>query len=222
MALRTVSQAFRTLQNPANPNQNQAENIYDILNINGAGKSPGSTILDTAILGGPTESENWTLISVAIQGVLYRGGFDTANNTSNGVNGLLGVIQGGITLDGTQSQSNGSFAGNPSSSGLLQLPPDVTLLEDMWNPAQDPLPPSLNIPALTVPPAYNAGLPISCSIIPTTPIEIPSGVSPLVGMWMYPSTYSSGPVTGGGFAAAFLSIYYGRFTINYDDGLGAR
>jgi len=104
---------------------------------------------------------------------------------------------------------------------MAYLPTDSTLITDLWNPANDPLPPAApfffgqsGVSQST--PTPNSLLPITATIIPPNPVDLIPGIEPYIGIWMTPSLIGDASGNGG---YGGLTVFYGKYVINYDDGL---
>lgn len=175
---------------------------------NGA-RTAGAQTIQTAALGGPTQNQHWTIQAVSITGLL-------AFSASNGLiaSGKFGRIRAGLIID-----DNSNFTTSPSGvvSNLTQLPANDVLLGDLWNSANDDMPPefpfavglgnSLNV---------NNALAVSFDLIPSIPLTLTPEQQPAIGVWMLPSTYTW---AGGGPGFIALALQNLQYVINYDDGL---
>jgi len=178
----------------------------------------GKTITRPAILGGPTQEQFWQLISVSVEANLVW----VWDNTNVGLTsyGKLGAILCGLSLDeviATQS-------GNQYQSYVLPVPMDTTLVTTLWDPQQHPFPPTVLSQAGGGVPAQSPqnSLALAASIMPTAPMKLLPGVSPVVGIWMLPSLLGLLTLSGSGGVPNGIGLDIGgaaRFTINYDDGL---
>lgn len=179
-----------------------------------AGWTLGKTVTRAAILGGPAIEQHWQLINVSIQGYL-RWVSDTTTNQNDVCFGKLGRIFTALSMDQVMSTQ----ADDQYLTAVAELPTDTSLMIDLWNPDNDPMPPTAfsssgGISGFTPPTA----LAMSATISPPNPLDLFSGVNPVVGIWMLPSLlglYPADPSPNG----IGLDVIAAKFTINYDDGL---
>jgi hypothetical protein len=114
------------------------------------------------LVGSPTPTQDYKLISVSIQANLY---YQTAGSSS--VGGRLGKIRAGLIL---QPPINNQIVGvNAVTNGVIQYPPDLTLVDDLWNPAED------NMPIVFVSIGAQGSNLIDLNIQPPEPIDLTPG-----------------------------------------------
>jgi hypothetical protein len=192
-------------------------------------RSAGMTNVVAIPLNGPTPQQKWKFISASVQAYLglSSGAYDGANYHSETVVGFgkLERIIAAIDPSNPLGQSGFSPGANnqPWSVAVELLPSDSTLQCELWNPAEDPLPPACPFyyggPTGITPPTPQQLLPISGLIMPPNPIELIPGQSPYLGIWMLPSLLGARSIGVNAVNNFFgLSMYYGSWTINYDDG----
>lgn len=136
----------------------------------------------------------------------------TANLTfimSTALFGKLGKVRMGLVLD---VPPPGTW-GNPRV--MAPFPDDPSLMTDMWNPANDPMPPITPNAVITSQPQTFF---ISGEILPPVPLDIPTEQDISVGIWITPSLLAPR-------AALPLNTVIGllvgnaTWSVNYDDGL---
>ena len=156
----------------------------------------------------PTTTPKATLLSWSVSAYL---GFTTTPN-ADAVFGKLGKIVAGLspTAVGLVRGANNQ----PWSVALPAAPADATLTETLWDPASDQLPPSLNN---TTPQPPNGLLPVIASQNLPNPWPLDPGALPWIAIWLWPSLL--GISAGGNLDFVGLSLLYGSYTVNYDDGL---
>lgn len=179
-------------------------------------RSPGATTIIPAVMGGPDISQNWTIISVSIQAyAVLCGGFTTAPLNCCG---KFGKAVAALIPQGTSSTAISNS--EPWTYPMLPLPSDSTLTEDLWNPANDDLPPlswfdTLQTESNQIP--LDTTLPVSAVISPPVPIRIEYGVQPALGIWLTPSLFTN--LAASESLPFGLTFINGSYTVNYDDGL---
>jgi len=173
----------------------------------------GKTATRDAVLGGPYIEQHWQLISVSVQ--MYLRWIHDSSVAPYAMFGKLGRILTGLSVDQVMSTQ----ADDQYLTTVAELPTDTSLVTDLWNPVNDPMPPigysggggvSLQTP-------YNA-LAMTAQISPPNPIDLFEGVNPVVGIWMMPSLLGvnpAAPLANG----VGLDVAAAKFTINYEDGL---
>ena len=157
----------------------------------------------------PTTTPRATLLSWSVSAYL---GYTTtaAGDVSFG---RFGKIVAGLspTAVGQVRGANNQ----PWSVALPAAPQDATLTETLWDPAANPMPPWL---LSTAPPAPQGLLPVTVSQNLANPWPLDPGSLPTIAVWMWPSLLgmSAGTPNQDFFG---LSLLYGSWTVNYDDGL---
>ena len=167
--------------------------------------TPGVTIAQQ-VTPQPQINSNWNIISLTLAGYLAIAQLNVLGGNPPTF-GKLGRISGAITLD--VPLQPGNFTSDPP---LQPNPPDLSLAGDLWNPANDPLPPiwdsSGNVPnPLT-------WLPVSTVISPPVPLEIVPGKIIWIGIWMNPSLLG---LNGVGLTTV-LTLANANYSLVYDDG----
>lgn len=174
-------------------------------------RTPGAAVIQPAVVSiTPKLGEDWLIQSVAIQAYLSH----TGNSTGGFYYGQFGRILGGFLspqqggpLDTTVGVSN-SF---PYKSPVSSLPPNPTLIFELWNPSVDALPP--RVPTIQGT-SFPQWLPITGILQLTQPIDIGNGDVPYIGMWMEPTVMGSTDPSG---VTYFMSVVQASYTIIYDD-----
>lgn len=163
----------------------------------------GATQIDQITDISPTPRQQWKILAFSITAMLQIYGNSSAW-------GKLGKIIAGIPTPAEQTPFIpllGYF-----STSLLPLPSDMSQVVDLWNPANDSLPPSAVTPQIP----GEAGLPISATLILPQPILVTSSDSILIGIWMLPSLLSA---SSAGVPNRWLQILSNiRYCVTYDDG----
>lgn len=185
-------------------------------------RSPGAT----AVIGGGTlpstprkdtlSTPPYSLISLSVTAYLA---FMLTPGGASIPYGRFGKIVAG-TDPGSVTPFGGFVFGNsqqPWSVVMEPLPPDASLISDLWNPASNEMPPPFT-PTGNVPDAlnYDQLLPVSATIAPPVPIALPGTNAPYVGIWMLPSIYGAPIGLQGGNAG--LALFFGTSVLTYDDG----
>lgn len=187
-------------------------NIYDPLlkTATAAGSSNwtnGCTVLDSVNIttGSPTNDRT------AVLGFSVTAFLVLASAANVNAFGKFGRIIAGVTTD-IPATPFPSAAILPGLS-LQSLPSDLSLVGDLWNPADDPLPPIVS----TYPtPSPNSGLQATITQTLPSPIIIPRGGSNLcIGLWMLPSLIAS---DGAGSPKVTLVSQGAIWSVTYDDG----
>ena len=206
MALQRTTKAFRDpgLILPGN-------NLQDFTSSGGGFSSawtPGGTIIDPVSLMGAATAQK-SFISASIRGSLILA------QSPPGFGKFGRVIGGVLTGSGDPSLGgSGGVAGAPWVNPILPLPGDASLVADLWNPANDPLPPVANGSFVGPLPASQTVLPINCVINPPVPVQLDEA-SMAIGMWATPS------LIGNNTAGTFnwhLYIFNAIWTVVYNDG----
>lgn len=177
----------------------------------------------TAVIGGGTlpqtprrdalSSPPYKLISMSVTAYLGL----AANATSGNIPyGLFGRIVAGTDPNAVTPFGGFVFGANsqPWSVIMEPFPPDPSLVSEMWNPANDPMPPA--IAPYSAVPGFDSLLPITAVISPPVPITLPGTNAPYVGIWMTPSLYGAPVGLAGGVAG--MMLFYGNSVLTYDDG----
>lgn len=198
------------------PKQTSGENVADLVgatNTPWAGWSQGASLTLPLQDGGPSVSQKWSLLSVSVQGylVLAQPGVP--------LGGKFGKIIASLVMESPPPYTGAGGIPVPYVKPVQQIPNDSSLTVDLWDPANDALPPTLigSSPTLS---GNNSGiggsLAISNSISPPVPLELNPGEPPSLQISMLPSILAAQQQVGFVFG---LAMYYGTYTINYDDGL---
>lgn len=146
----------------------------------------------------------------AILGLTVGGGLVLrSGGTPSSRWGRFGRIIAGLTTIGTQDNS-------PSAAILPQLqplPPDLSLVGDLWNPANDPLPP---IPTSTTNLVPGQTLRVGLALTLPQPIRIANN-NLFVGIWMLPSIIGATSIA---LPVPSVSLFLQQVTwsVTYDDG----
>lgn len=149
----------------------------------------------------PSTNDRARLLGFAITGSLSITRLDFATPPF----GKFGKILAGVITDEP-------IINTPQVAPALALPPDLTAIFTIWDPANDPLPPT-NQQALVDP----TGLQLQLSQTPPQPIPLPRGGTSLgVGIWMLPSLLAASSVAL--VPEASLQLVRANWTITYDDG----
>jgi hypothetical protein len=135
------------------------------------------------------------------------------NEGASATFGKLGKIQAGLSIDAPYSQSAAIAAMSQQGPALQQLPPDLSLVNSLFDPSSDPLPPALTGGSLPPP---NQTLQLQATISPPIPLEIIAGKIIYCGVWMFPSLLGQNPIG----ASIGMGITPPNYTMVYDDGLG--
>lgn len=163
----------------------------------------------TALSGGvPATTVKAMLLSWSVSAYL---GF-TTTGPGDAVFGKLGKIVAGLSPIGL-STVKGTF-NQPWSVALPSVPADATLTATLWDPSVDMMPPQIANVGFTSP----AGLlPVSVAMNLANPLPIDASSLPTIATWMWPSLL--GQSAGASTDLYGLSLLFGSFTVNYDDGL---
>lgn len=209
MAVRRIQQPFRyssTLLPQAKVN------LFDNTGA-GTGWSTGAALVDNFPSLQEQPTGGWSLIGVAVNAQLALADTGVAFGGSKSFFGKFGVLRAGIIIPspgitGTASQP-ASF--DPTR---VALPQDSSLIDSLWDPAVDSLPPVFNpsgAPATT--------LPVTTTILLPTPIDFSQYVDAstvgAIGLWLAPSLI--GPdygVQGPG-----IYVTQGQYSFYYSDKL---
>lgn len=215
--IRYTKQAFRT-----NTTLGSSANITDFAVTPGPNNqsvwSLGATLLDVVTLTGGSPTKLCRVQSLSMQCYLTLTDNSGAAPARSAYFGKLGKLLGGMFVaDAAISTSGGP---TPWAHTMLSLPADPTLVTEIWNPANDPLPPLRNVndggftAGLT--PNPNQTLPVSGIVSPPIPVDVPIGQEVAVGLWMTPSLIGCTGTSAGGNLE--LTAFSSTFTIAYDDG----
>lgn len=186
-------------------------------------------VIDNSILSGPTPNyfwayrtagaylqdqvplqpnglANWSIVGLTITAYLI-GYTDTRAATFGKPYGKLSRVQGAVLPTGGIQTS---YSGNVSYVPKLILPPDTSMLFDIWNPDTDPDPPLwLNNATPSGPSDPTGALPISGSFAPTNPIRLRPGAPLYVGLYLFPRLACN----------LWSEVWGAQYTLTYDDGL---
>lgn len=168
----------------------------------------GATQLDQANLQLPVRSlDRAQILAFSVVGQLSLAttiGFAAITGT---ISGKLGRIIAGV---GIRLQPTGGIPTGPWTSPMLPLPADADLFGDLWNPANNPLPPiwleNSNGPQAT--------LQVSLSLTLPQPLPLIQG-QPVVGMWATPSLI---PGQSNGSLVVRPTMVRAAWSMIYDDG----
>lgn len=216
--IRRIAGTFRTINKRVNLRDNL---MADTAVANQAQYTKGSTQLDTLAPLFPPSAEDCEAItfSVSARVCLEIDGSIVINNSP--LFGRLGKIVTGLTMTGN---ATGTPLNPGSIDGVRQLPNDLSLVGDLWNPANDPLPPSYergqggqapdNTVGGFVPPGLQIGL------TQTLPERVPmfQGSNALMGIWLLPSLIVAAPTAPPQPPGANLVVLDATYSVTYDDG----
>jgi hypothetical protein len=206
-------------------------NIADVTNFPNGDSiasewTDGATMFVPSVLGGPGISQGWSLLSVSIQGYLALISWDNifAPTSTYQSFGKLGKIVAGLILDEPLQQSSGVFfsATAPFTEAMVPLPSDGTLVDTLFDPDVDAMPPQM-VQGQIGENVFTVNgivmLPVSVTIQPPNPIDIIAATPPTLGIWMTPSLLGVNNLTQSTAQFIGLTLMNGSFTVDYDDGL---
>lgn len=158
----------------------------------------GATIIDVASVTVPI-GQIWTIVSWTI---FFQGAIDYV---SHPIWAAFGKIIGGLIVDGATPTLGDPGNNQPWDTGLQPFPPDVSMLQTLWDGNTDP-----PFPPLTFPNPQPVSV-VSGSMQLPVPVVIHSSVTLGIGIWLTPSLE-------GGSEGAIISLLNGQYTIVLDDG----
>lgn len=127
---------------------------------------------------------------------------------ADAIYGKLGKVIGGL-----------DFGGTPQAASMSFTPPvgDRYLIDDIWNPADDPLPQQQPGTAAFPPATEPVWSSASTTVSPAYPLPLDPSSLPVAAVWIFPSLIgASAGGSGISFAHSLATINY---SITYDDGL---
>lgn len=192
----------------------------------GPARSDGATAIAQPQFGSSGLARNWTLLSLAITGYLgLINDQPTQGDAAAPLYGKFGKILFGLSLSSYLPPGGYTFgsSGQPWSVTLQSLPTDASLIDTLWDPAQDELPPHAPLyfggSGYGPPPPQNQLLPVAGSLLLPSPMQLDPGAPPSIGIWMEPSLLGFAPTFSG---YAGLTLFYASYALNYDDGITPR
>ena len=178
-------------------------NVFDLqfaaATVNQAVRTPGATL--TQLISYSPEQKPWSLQSIGFQAGV------SIDLTAKPI-GKLGKIVAGLVLPPAQSIPSGQII-----SPVIPLP-NPTLTVDLWDPANDPLPPEYVITSAHTP-SPQSQLQVSGILQLQQPVQIQRGEQIQVGLWILPSLLSF-QVAGTQWT---LQVVQAQWRLVYDDGL---
>lgn len=193
---------------PGFPISGNLLNLTDVVPFSAAtGYTTGGFLTVGAPLDSPPLSQVWSLIAwtITLQGLLAGAGANF---------GRLGSIIAGVArgLQTNTPAPNGIAPPGPWSNKGIQLPPDQSALTTIWDGNTDP---AFHLSTSGTPPAKPE--PIVATFSPPVPIEVESGETLGIGLWLKPSLIG----IPGGAGTGLIQIFNAAYTITLDDGAGA-
>lgn len=211
------------IQFPRNGGANAFDEVIATVTPYAAARSAGTTCYIPVTSSGPQINQKWSLLNVSFSaGLAYVIGGAANGSASQGpaTYGQFGKITCGIlSLDVPFSvySNQGILLG-----ALPWIPPpaDTSLMTDLWNPADDDMPPTIPGPNATYgQPQPNQLLSVSATVSPPESLDMIPGVRLAVGISLNPSLFgwNRGGVSFGDVIFG-LELFNAQYTVNYDDG----
>jgi hypothetical protein len=207
MAVRRITQSFRS---GVSPPINLSSEAY----LAGDGWGYGGAIIDTLAALQENVLKGWSILGFSVAAKLRLVNGILVFPTVTQAYGKLGKIQAGLVIPltaqtGTASAPYVSMASTGVAPSFAELPPDVSMVTDLWNPANDPLPPQVPSSGTLASHPY---LPVSCSLILPTPLNMTgyadASTAGAIGMWASPSLLMGSLLANLYVSEAHYSLYY--------------
>lgn len=174
----------------------------------------GAALVDTVTLPMRGIGSTWRVYSVSFSASLLM--VVPNQQTAAGpvqVYGKLAPLRGGVSLQGPQTQGQGSIPWVFLSQSLL--PRDSSLIGSLWDPSSDPLPPMYYDNQTPLAPTQM--LDIAGGVTPPMPLDVPAGGNLYVGMWLEPALLACQVVGGIGLLSQALQVFNGQYEIYFDE-----
>jgi hypothetical protein len=215
--IRTLSQTFRATTIPGSFPP-AGVNLYDDLTIvSGTSWSLGATIIEQLSFN-PLPSEKWVVIAYSVSGSMYlcESPASSVSPAAYQAYGKFGTIKSAL-LFGNDTVGQTGTGTDPTHHPQLPLPSDLSTLMDIWNPAEDSLPPQLpyNVSPPLAGSVGNSAVPlvVGNTLVLPTPKPLQQGIPVGIGVWMAPSLLSG---SNNNFPALYL--FNAKYSVVYDDG----
>jgi hypothetical protein len=211
--IRRTTGEFRSIAPPLNAN------LEDVVYVTGstgvssgqAQHTTGVSIIDRLGPIFPPTVEKVDLLSFAVSAMFAFLSPDNSPGYGEFGRILTGLTQVGGPTSSVDPQSNANV---PWQLGA-QLPADLSLVTDLWNPGTDPCPPKLQASASG--PSF--GLPVGATLTLPNSIPVFQGTDVFIGIWALPSLLSASkqaPPYPPPSYSPFL--FQAKYTVVYDDG----
>lgn len=212
--IRRTSGAFRGLGTNVSTKVNFLDLAYNGPVVRSYSQyTAGTTILDRLSPVFPPTVEKCDLLSFSVNAKLNLFVSEISQQAVDSPYGRFGKIIAGLTQVG--APTSGIYLGNnvPWTQKLQQLPDDLTLVNELWNPANDPLPPQI---VGFSGPDYAQGLQLSLTHTLPNPIPLFQGTEILIGIWVLPSLQRCAQLAGD-IPLTYIFGWSATYSLIYDD-----
>ena len=173
--------------------------------------SKGACTIDAVNLQ-PQPTERWTILGFAVTASLQLVAISATPF------GRFGKIKCGLAVPLSPTPVV-IDDGNPAGVPFTGLPPDASLITDLWNPDVDPIPPVFGNALLQT---SQTTLPVAAAFTLPQPIDYGGLTQPTyqltIGLWMLPSLYG---LINSSLSTISLDLFNANYVVYYDDNIPA-